>query len=379
MKIHTNVKTGSRLLHLDNLRIYLTILVILHHAAIAYGGAGSWGIIDPAVDEISPIFLTIFNALNQSYFMTAFFLLAGYFTPRSLEKKGARSFLSDRLLRLGIPILVYSTIIINLNAFIIGVYGKGQPFQARITYDSGHLWFLQLLLIFAVIYLIYKWQTSQGYEERPVQTHPSAFPSDKMLLLAIGVLSLLTFMMRLIFPVGESILNVQPGHIVHYIFAFYGGIVAYRRDWFRGLTRVQARRWGKVALGVFPSLFVIMILGGALESDENVALFMGGFHWQSFVYAIWETVMMIGIIVFLLHFFRERLNRAAPTAKTMAGSVYTVYIIHQTVLFSLNVLFLPVGIPTILKFFTVSLIAIPLCFLLSIPIRRLPYASRVLG
>ena len=34
----------SRLTYLDNLRIYLTILVILHHAALAYGGNGNWGV-----------------------------------------------------------------------------------------------------------------------------------------------------------------------------------------------------------------------------------------------------------------------------------------------------------------------------------------------
>ena len=103
----------KRMHYLDNLRIYLTVLVILHHAALAYGGAGNWAVQDPAVDEISPIFLTFFNALNQSYFMSAFFLLAGYFTPRSLERKGPKQFLIDRLVRLGIPILVYTTIIIN--------------------------------------------------------------------------------------------------------------------------------------------------------------------------------------------------------------------------------------------------------------------------
>ena len=76
-----SAKPPARLFHLDNLRIYLTILVILHHTAISYGGAGDWTIIDPSVDDISPIFLTLFTAVNQSYFMSAFFLLAGYFTP----------------------------------------------------------------------------------------------------------------------------------------------------------------------------------------------------------------------------------------------------------------------------------------------------------
>ena len=81
----TSTNPRTRLYYLDNLRIYLTILVILHHAALAYGGSGNWHVQDPGVDEISPMFLTFFNALNQSYFMSAFFLLAGYFTPRSLE------------------------------------------------------------------------------------------------------------------------------------------------------------------------------------------------------------------------------------------------------------------------------------------------------
>ena len=44
-----NEKPGSRLFYLDNLRIYLTILVILHHAAIAYGGNGDWAVKDPGV------------------------------------------------------------------------------------------------------------------------------------------------------------------------------------------------------------------------------------------------------------------------------------------------------------------------------------------
>jgi len=88
---------------------------------------------------------------------------------------------------------------------------------------------------------------------------------------------------------------------------------------------------------------------------------------------------MVGITVFLLYFFRERLNQAGPMAKSMAANVYTVYIIHQPILIALNILMLPVGIPTILKFFIVSLMTIPLCFLLSSLIRRIPYARRVLG
>ena len=38
----TSMKT--RFFYLDKLRIFLTILVIVHHASIAYGGSGGWAI-----------------------------------------------------------------------------------------------------------------------------------------------------------------------------------------------------------------------------------------------------------------------------------------------------------------------------------------------
>jgi glucan biosynthesis protein C len=88
---------------------------------------------------------------------------------------------------------------------------------------------------------------------------------------------------------------------------------------------------------------------------------------------------MVGIIVFLLYFFREILNKAGPIAKSLAINVYTVYIIHQTILAEVQILFLRIDIPTILKFLFVSLIAVILCFSLSILIRRIPFARRVLG
>jgi len=364
----------TRMFYLDNLRIYLTILVILHHATLAYGGNGDWGIKDVITDEISPILFTFFNALNQSYFMTAFFLLAGYFTPRSLERKGAKSFILDRVIRLGIPLLIYSTLIINLNVFLIRKYYLGVPFQFIWSYIPGHLWFLQLLFLFALIYVVFKL-----FKKDATNLTKRAFPSDGIIWIAVVFLSISTFLMRLAYPIGETILNVQPGHISHYIFAFYIGIIAYRGNWFRRLGNYQGKRWGKIALGTLPFFFVLFILGGALEGDANIAKFLGGFTWQAMAYAIWESIMMLAIIIFLLYFFRERFNRTGALLATMAASAYTVYIIHQTVLFGLNIVFLNVPVPSYLKFFAVSLIGVPLCFLLSYLIRKLPYAKRVLG
>jgi glucan biosynthesis protein C len=382
MTEQVSVKPRTRQVYLDNLRIFLIILVILHHASLVYGGSGTWFggvLVDPRIDAYSAGLFPIFNAINQAFFMSAFFLLAGYFTPRSLERKGSGQFLKDRLIRLGIPIVIYTTIIFNINEYMLDIF-RGNPYHIRITYNPGHLWFLQALLLFAIIYVIFIALANRSASKKSIQLYRDSFPPDSVLFLSIAILAILTFIVRLWFPEGVWFLRVQPGHFVHYTFAFYVGVLAYRGDWFRRLSKAQARRWGIISLVVIPFLFVIGALGGGLENPEQFGEFLaGGLHWQSFAYATWQSFLMVGIIIFLLYFFRERLNRAGPIATSMAASVFTVYIIHQTILIALQILLFPIDIPTILKFLLVSLITVFLCFLLAIPIRRIPYARRVLG
>jgi surface polysaccharide O-acyltransferase-like enzyme len=102
-------------------------------------------------------------------------------------------------------------------------------------------------------------------------------------------------------------------------------------------------------------------------------------YWQSLANATWESVMLIAVTTFMLYFFRERIAQAGPWARTLAASVYTVYIIHQTLVIAVDIFFVPISIPTILKFVFVSIISVPLCFGLAILIRKIPYTQRVLG
>ena len=94
--------------YIDRLRSVMTILVILHHTAITYGAMGGWfwHELQPSRTP-SSILLILFCTTNQACFMGFFFLLAGYFTPASLDRKGYRQFILDRFIRLGIPILAF--------------------------------------------------------------------------------------------------------------------------------------------------------------------------------------------------------------------------------------------------------------------------------
>jgi len=379
----------TRVYYLDKLRIFLTILVILHHAAIAYGGSGIWAVKEAATDSISPIIFTLFNATNQSFFMAAFFLLAGYFTPRSYEEKGTLKFLKDRLIRLGIPLALYTPIIVPINMYIIqfAIYGTEQlSFLEILQYQYthfriqfGHLWFLLVLLVFTGIYVLFRVVTNRYFPQKSVQIFRDKFPPNRILCASIILLSFLTFVVRLEYPVDEWVYFVQVSHLISYIFCFYGGILAYRGDWFNRISKSHAKKWGFIALITILISPLILLLGGALESGSYDA-FKGGMTWQALTYSFWESILLIGILMWLIYIFREKFNQHGSTLKFLSANVYTVYIIHQPILIALNVAFLSIAIPTIMKFIIVSIISILLCFILShFFFRKIPYAKHVLG
>ena len=97
--------------YLDVVKLLLTILVVGVHAAITYGAAGSWFFDDPLQNFPTSAALTFFNIYCQSFFMGLFFFISGLFTPRSIERKGPARFVLDRLVRLGIPLVVFFFII----------------------------------------------------------------------------------------------------------------------------------------------------------------------------------------------------------------------------------------------------------------------------
>ena len=83
---------GKRLLFVDNLRILLICGVVVQHLSVTYGAAGSWMYTDPAAtDTFTSTLLTIYNTIPMAAGMGFFFLLAGYFTPGSYDRKGGAS------------------------------------------------------------------------------------------------------------------------------------------------------------------------------------------------------------------------------------------------------------------------------------------------
>lgn len=380
----SSVSSSSRMYYIDNIRIYLTILVILHHVAIAYGGSGGWPLIEPPTDPISPIIFLLFNAINQSYFMSFFFILAGYFTPRSLEKKGPTNFMKGRLIRLGIPMIFFVLFLAPFTYWLVAHFAGnlGISFYAIwrdvLTFTSfqnisfGHLWFLEVLLIFALGYVIYSAQNRNRSNPR----YENSFPPNKIIIGCIGVLAVTTFLVRIWFPINTWIFSVQPAHMVGYLFSFIVGILAYNGKWFDNLSTQQARFWGKIALINTIALSITIAL--TVSGGGGIDVFLGGITLQSLFNAIWESISYMSIVIWLLYFFRTRFNKENSLLRWMATNVFAAYIFHQIIVVAVMIPLLSVAWPSVIKFFIVSIISVPLSFLVSYLVKKIPYANRIL-
>ena len=100
----------KRLCYLDNLKVCLTVLVIMHHAGQAYGNGGDWAYTPSNPAEFMP-WIWHFFSTNAAFFMGLYFFISGYFVPRSFDKQGSKQFVHKKLLRLGVPLLFMGGII----------------------------------------------------------------------------------------------------------------------------------------------------------------------------------------------------------------------------------------------------------------------------
>jgi len=148
------------------LRAFLTLLVVAHHAALAYHPfappiSASLTVqprIWPAFPVVDPQRWNGFAWLvsfNDIFFMALLFFISGVFVWPSLERKGARRFLRDRVIRLGLPFMVAAALIAPLAYYPTylqtggrGAAGFWQQWRSLGNWPAGPAWFVWVLLAF---------------------------------------------------------------------------------------------------------------------------------------------------------------------------------------------------------------------------------------
>jgi peptidoglycan/LPS O-acetylase OafA/YrhL len=389
---------APRLPWIDHLRTAVIILVVNMHACVTYSHVGDWYVMsarEPSLAGKLPFIL--WQGHLQSFFMGLLFFISGYFAERSLSRRGSGSFVRERLVRLGVPTLIYMLVIhpfilLGLNPWHarfgppLAYYFKYLQ-SGRFVSSSGPLWFALALLIFCLVFAL--WRTVRGtYSTTDRAKIPGAeavpslaghAPSARALWAFALMLGLGSFLVRLIQPIGKNLLNLQLCFFVQYIAFFAAGVRASRGDWLLALAHSdRARRAGWLALIGGPLLLLTVLFVG-MKFADRIDVFFGGWHGQALGFALWEQLSGVGLSLGLLALFSARMNRETTFLRWLSDRSFGVYVLHAPVLVALFMVYLTLPLENVfLLSALLTVTGLVVSFVLADLVRRIPGLRRVI-
>jgi glucans biosynthesis protein C len=382
---HPAAEAGRRLFFMDNLRVALTVLIVLQHTSFAYAAGNWWYFTDSRQEPL----LAAFFVVNRSFRMSLFFLIAGYFMPYVCDRKGARPYLKDRFRRFGLPILAFLGLIFPLLMYAYYIHFRNYPPIDFGTYfyriycgvgghkprhwggptwpdrQIGHLWFIEMLLVYASIYAGWRALRPHLPLSRLGRLAPPSLPVLLPLILGVAALS---FWVRLDHPIYTwgaylGILQISLADLPRDLACFVLGVLAYRNDWLLGLPKATGYGW--LALGLLGALvFVISDFAGVPFFSA------GGRDLHAVIYPLWETLTCFGFCFGLPTLFREHLDIRTPLLERLSRASYGVYVLHLPLVVALQYALSHADLPAFAKFLVVGAVAVPTSFLLVLLLRR---------
>ncbi len=371
---------------MDHLRWGVVALVVTLHAAVTYSGIGGWYYHEPAkLGTTSLLTFLTYELHLQAFFMGLLFFVAGFFVPGAYDRKGAGRFLKDRMLRLGVPTAFYA-LAIEPAIFYTVLFQKGSPPPAfweaypayllnlQVLAGTGPLWFTFALLVFTLFYAGARlWRGSSVWK-------PAAnrLPSHTEVAGFISVIALVTFLVRIVQPIGTDVINMQLCFFPQYIGLFVVGMVAYRGDWLLRIPRTFGLFWLRLAVIAGPVLWVGILVGGRVWSGD-FSLIVGGVRWQSGLYCLWESLFCTGVCLGLVVTVRDAFNRHTALTRFLSTNCFAVYVFHAPILIGLTVALHGLAWSPLAKFLLLSVVGLIVSFMAShFVLRRIPGLRRIL-
>jgi len=292
-------------IYINNIKIFLTNMVILHHVA-----------------EIILGQINLFTMISQSYFMALFFFYSGYFTPKSFDKRGTYVFIMDRAKRLGIPFVLITFFIgpyLHSQLLTLILYQRSDPVLFPV--QPGVTWFLAQLLILCIVYAF---ACGKGWSPKISCPSLLGFLGISVVLgLVGGIGSVFLPDFLTVVPNGATVVMLAHnfwGQYFSYVVFFFGGAVAQRNNWMEAIktkSRVVIYLWAILStVGAVIFAYLANILGLGFAWDFGFGFFFGG-------------LMTVSISLAVTVFFMDCVDKKYLFTNFFAKSMYTAYIIHH--------------------------------------------------
>jgi glucan biosynthesis protein C len=365
---------AARLAWVDNLKITVIAGVVVVHAAATYVLDVDWYYMERTTSGLWEVLLGL-PMLGAPFVLGPLFLLGGMFAAASLARKGPGRFVHGRLLRLGVPLVVFVAVLSPLTNYL-GDLGEGKrprvwPYLAPggDEQDSGPLWFVAALLTFSLVYAAWRWF-------RPTGSGGGTAIPPSHLLIAAAVIAAGSFAVRLRWPYDTSaaFLDLRWAAWPQGAVLFTLGVLWGERG---GPGRVPAAwsgRCGQVAAAGLAALSLLAVVTVMVE--EELDRLFGGWHWQSLGFAVLEGVVAVSLSLWLVGWFGRRWAHQGRLARRASRGAYAAYVLHAPVLVLVSLAALPLPLPPEAKFVLVAAAGVPAAFTVGWAVTRSALIAR---
>ena len=355
--MNTQATLPERKYYLDWLRVIAILSVFFYHST-RFFNLGDWHVKNP----VTYWGAGVFQSMMEIWMMPLIFVISGISVFYAMDKGGAGKYFKDKLLRLGVPLIVAVFTHASWQVYLErlthhqfqGSYFEFLPHYFEGIYiDTGvggnfafagmHLWYLLVLLVFCTIfYPLFRWLKGGGQGILRRLGNFLAHP---------GVMYLLVIPLILVewgtsdTPVNE----IDPGgwNFALYACFFFCGFLLFASE--RLQERIRQMRWTSLVIGLVAAAALLFLI-----------LFAGRLNIIPLAEEVDNPIISLcawSLIFAFLGFGMQRLNYTTPTLKYANEAVLPFYILHQTVLLTVGYIVIQWPIPGGLKWLAIVVIS----------------------
>ena len=325
----------ERLHSLDFLRAFALLIGVLLHVLMLF--------LEPFDGSEPRLGASIIFIWIHTWRMPLFMLLAGFFTALSLSKRNTGNYSFNRLIRLGVPLLLLWSVIPAIDEEASRLFKAPELiswlfYDVPFTFRLDHLWFLYYLLIFYSILLLIKtavpfiYSLILGFE----------LSLSRVLLVWLPILILLSPLNK---PTGGILGNdpvifgeINLGSMLFMASFFMIGMQAYKSSQF--LENLQRIRFWLPSLIVFSLIPIGLLAWGGVKDEPFV--FSG-------LLELWIVNSLSGsaalfLVLSIMGLAMHKISSSGQILRWLVKLSYPIYVFHLMFVISVSVTLMFFGI-----------------------------------
>jgi len=317
----------NRLHSLDFLRAFALLMGVLLHVLMLF--------LEPFDGSEPRLGASVIFIWIHTWRMPLFMLLAGFFTALSLSKRDTGNYAFNRLIRLGVPLLLLWSFIPAIDEEASRLFKIPELisyifYDIPFTFRLDHLWFLYYLLIFYSVLLLIKtavpviYSFILGFE----------LSLSRVLMVWLPILILLSPLNK---PTGGIIGNdpitfgeVNLGSMLFMASFFIIGMQAYKSSKF--LENLQRTRFWLPSLSIFSLIPIGLLVWGGVK-DEPFAF--------SGLLELWIVNSLSGsaallLVLSIMGLAMHKISSSGHILRWLVKLSYPIYVFHLMFVISVS-------------------------------------------